>query len=204
MDWILLSGRESSLDVCFPHPCNSGSCHISIRGTPICKCPKDWTGSFCETPTKVKKNPVKDPCRKNPCKHSGTCLHQDGDNSSFICTCKHGWTGDTCEKQELHKTSVEDLEGELQALQSLEENRIKLSKNEKESSLGKHVEKSKLNIPGIINSKTKPKNETIRLKSSKQKNTTLDEEKRLKSEKMKNEKSLINKTLNIEEKQRQI
>ncbi|XP_078037937.1 cubilin [Augochlora pura] len=87
---------------CFNNPCVHGSCHPKDGDNYDCLCDAGYIGKNCN---------VKDPCKPNPCKNSGTCRLVDG---AAVCNCSASYTGSRCENPRQTCGGVtRDLVGQL-------------------------------------------------------------------------------------------
>lgn len=80
---ILQTAPQLIEDLCQNFCLNNGACSIFSK-LPHCQCPKEFTGSRCET--KI--------CPDNYCLNSGKCFARGG---KARCECPKGITGDRCE-----------------------------------------------------------------------------------------------------------
>uniref|UniRef100_A0A8B9R982 Notch receptor 3 n=1 Tax=Astyanax mexicanus TaxID=7994 RepID=A0A8B9R982_ASTMX len=62
--------------------CHRGGHCVNTGNTHYCKCPNDYTGSYCESQINE--------CRSHPCQNGGTCIDLVG---HYICSCPPGTMG---------------------------------------------------------------------------------------------------------------
>ncbi|KAM8930636.1 protein crumbs homolog 1 [Pelodytes ibericus] len=80
-----------TIDPCISNPCPlNATCQISpVTHTKVCRCPKGYTGVFCEIPMER--------CSVNICRHDGECYIGDGGPT---CFCTMEFKGTLCETPE--------------------------------------------------------------------------------------------------------
>ena len=100
---------------CYINPCHNGGTCFVFGKTFKCICPDEFTGHFCDVPTKSipicingicdepDEHLTVDPCMSNPC-HTGICIrHEFYRNSTkdlYICQCPPHYKGANCEIKE--------------------------------------------------------------------------------------------------------
>ena len=114
--------------MCFPHPCNSGSCRILDDGHFRCDCPWEWTGNLCDrNATAPSKGSQSEDERKNFADSSANA-------SAHV---------------RAHIHEAEDLERQLENLETLsklrkgERKTSKLEKEKEEKNKGKKIRQEK-------------------------------------------------------------
>lgn len=67
------------------HCDNGGECIYDSFGFKYCKCPRGFTGRYCQE--------VNECSHSNPCQNGARCINSNGRNH---CVCVNGWTGPDC------------------------------------------------------------------------------------------------------------
>jgi hypothetical protein len=88
----------SALNPCDPSPCNSGNC-LDNRGEPVCRCPRNFKGNFCELEEK-------NGCDLNPCMNDGVCRTHSLNVEKITCDCPSGFYGSLCETSYIDEFKV--------------------------------------------------------------------------------------------------
>lgn len=85
-----------------PNDCSMhGKCVISLRGYPICKCEKQWSGIDCSEANY---------CFYNDCMNNSTCINLPH-LKSYSCKCNDNYSGNRCEviKTNIYQQQVQQV-----------------------------------------------------------------------------------------------
>ena len=84
--------KRNPPDLCRITTCGNGECTFSESGF-TCTCPSDYTGNTCTTETSQNSGG----CFVNPCRHGGTCVWDNSEQTTYTCQCPPGYSGMDCQ-----------------------------------------------------------------------------------------------------------